>query len=128
MFRKSIRTFFLFIYIMNTHDISRAIKIARLNDTFRRTFLGGRVILTTGVSMMNPEQRMALFTYIQMFDKFTSDNDPYKEHDFGQIIFSGEKYYWKIDYYNLDTTGGSEDPVDPSVTRRVMTIMRADEY
>ena len=49
-------------------------------------------------------------------------------HDFGAINLDGELYLWKIDYYDNDLAFGSPDPADPDVTRRIMTIMRADEY
>jgi hypothetical protein len=50
------------------------------------------------------------------------------EHDFGSLEIEGEVCFFKFDYYALAIDGGSEDPADPSVTTRVLTIMRADEY
>ena len=41
---------------------------------------------------------------------------------------AGERYFFKIDYYDKNTEFGSPDPADPAVTTRVLTIMRADEY
>jgi hypothetical protein len=35
---------------------------------------------------------------------------------------------WKIDYFNAQWRFSSPDPSNPEVTRRVLTIMRADEY
>ena len=65
---------------------------------------------------------------VQSFSNFTKDNDPHREHDFGNFNVEGESYFFKVDYYALDMGGGSEDPADPNVTARVLTIMRADEY
>ena len=65
---------------------------------------------------------------VQSFSNFTKDNDPHGEHDFGSIEIEGETYFFKVDYYALDMNGGSEYAADPSVTTRVLTIMRADEY
>ena len=34
---------------------------------------------------------------------------------------------WKLDCHDRDLRCGSPDPADPSVTTRVLTVMRADE-
>ncbi len=98
-----------------------------LNDTFRTTFVGGRVLMTAGVATLAEETRAELIRAVQSFDKFTKDNDPHGEHDFGDLEIEGQTYFWKIDYYAPDLRGGAEDAALPE-TKRVLTIMRADEY
>jgi hypothetical protein len=113
---------------MATDKSDRVRRIRQLNDAFRTTFFGGRVLCTPGVSDLSSELNAALLERVQTFDQFNAENDPHHEHDFGDITPDGETYFWKIDYYNKDCTGGSEDPADPEKTTRVLTIMRADEY
>jgi len=55
-------------------------------------------------------------------------NDPYGERDFGSFKFQNETIFWKVDYYNRSLDAGSEDPADPKITTRVLTIMLASEY
>jgi hypothetical protein len=35
----------------------------------------------------------------------------------------GQKVWFKIEYYNHDMSGGSEDPANPAVTVRLGTLM-----
>ena len=65
---------------------------------------------------------------VRTFDTFTRDNDPHGEHDFGAFAVDGEKCFWKIDCYDKSLEHGSEDPADPELTVRVLTVMLAEEY
>jgi hypothetical protein len=106
----------------------KSIRIRELNDLLRRTFTGGRVVMTDGVAALPEANLSQLLEKVRIFDAFTNDNDPYGEHDFGSFELAGQTYFFKVDYYALDMDGGSEDPADPAKTTRVLTIMRADEY
>ncbi len=103
-------------------------KIRQLNDQLRKTFIGGKVLLTAGVYELDDNDRNELLRQVREFDNFTEDNDPYGEHDFGAINFQDDTYFWKIDYYDIDYNYLSPDTSDPNVTNRVLTIMRGDEY
>ena len=107
---------------------SKTDRIRELNDAFRRTFVGGAVMITAGIEAMPLDQRRSLLQKMRSFDAFSEDNDPHQEHDFGSIDEAGVRCFLKIDYYDRKTEFGSPDPADPAVTTRVMTIMLADEY
>ena len=103
-------------------------KIALLNDDFRRTFRGGKVIMTSGVDELPDCVKAEALVQVAKFSEFTADNDPHDEHDFGSFDLVGRKFFWKIDYYDKDLVNGSEDPSDPKRTMRVLTLMLAGEY
>lgn len=101
-------------------------KIRILNDGFRRTLCGGKVVATQGVSAM-PDM-FEVMQKVRGFSDFDKSNDPHHEHDFGAFKHDGHQIFFKIDYYDLDMSMGSPDPSDPSVTTRVLTVMLAEEY
>ena len=105
-----------------------ASKIAVLNDAFRKTLAGGKVVLTQGISELGSTAIGDLLLEVRSFRRFTEENDPHGEHDFGTVAYDGHKVFWKIDYYDPSLTCHSEDPADPDKTVRVLTIMLADEY
>ena len=108
---------------------SKTDRIRVLNDNFRSTFIGGRVLTTALVADLRLDVKARLFLAVQSFSAWSSANDPHGEHDFGAIELEGARYFFKVDYYSgEDVRPGSEDPSDPEKTTRVMTIMRADEY
>ena len=113
---------------MTTITESKTDRIRALNDAFRRTLVGGTVLITAGVEAMPRDQRRSLLQKVRSFEAFGEDNDPHGEHDFGAVEEGGERFFWKLDYYDVKTEFGSPDPADPAVTTRVLTIMRADEY
>lgn len=103
-------------------------KIKELNDKLRKYFIGGKVIITQGIRAMPDEDKEILFTKVKNFNDFNQGNNPYGENDFGCINFKGEQFFWKIDYYDVDYLGLSVDASDETVTNRVLTIMKAEEY
>jgi Protein of unknown function (DUF3768) len=103
-------------------------RVRRLNDAFRRSFVGGVVAVTAGVEALPRERRAALIAKVRAFDAFNEDNDPHGEHDFGVVEDGDVRYLWKIDYYDRELELMSPDPADPAVTTRVLTVMLADEY
>ncbi|UXT64186.1 DUF3768 domain-containing protein [Agrobacterium tumefaciens] len=107
---------------------NRAAAIRDKNDAFRKSFSGGRVLLMPGVTNLSVDRQQAVTVAVQAFDDFSPDNDPYGEHDFGALTVEDAVFFWKIDYYDLDLQFGSSDPANDDVTRRVLTVMRADEY
>ena len=102
--------------------------IQRLNDAFRQSFTGGRVVLTAGVGALPDRVRAEVITAVRAFDRFDADNDPYGEHDFGVVDVGPTRCFWKIDAYDRSLRLHSPDAADPAVTARVMTLMLAEEY
>jgi Protein of unknown function (DUF3768) len=122
--------------------LSRTAQIARLNDRARQAMgLACVAVATEGFRALPVADQSRVRELVETFDAFTSDNDPYGEHDFG-AIYQGcdgcwtttrpakpvETAFWKIDAYDRDLHFGSEDPANPAVTRRVLTIMLDSEY
>ena len=103
-------------------------KIRALNDAFRTTLTGGKVLMTAGVNALPTDVKASVIQRVMTFSEFTEENDPHQEHDFGNFSLAGRKFFWKIDAYDSEMRFGSEDPSDPSKTTRVLTIMFVEEY
>ena len=108
-------------------------QIAQQNDQFRRgdpNVPGIRVITASVDHLLKqlaiPQARLAQL--VADYSDFNPDNDPHSEHDFGAFEFHGHKLFWKLDLYNTDYSMGSDNPTGLTKTRRVLTIMLAEEY
>ncbi len=70
--------------------LEKSTRIRVLNDNFRTTFLGGRVVMTAGVADLSLGVRAQVVLKVQDFADFNADNDPYGAHDFGSFEVAGE--------------------------------------
>jgi Protein of unknown function (DUF3768) len=116
--------------------------IARLNDLARKAMgIACTAVATQGFRALPQADQSRIRELIETFDAFTPNNDPHGERDFGAIYqdASGQwtaqrprdphqTVFWKIDYYDRALEWSSDDPANPAITRRVLTIMLADEY
>lgn len=104
-------------------------RIVILNDHFRRTGIGGKIVMTRGIANLGKETVTNIINAMREYSAWNKDNDPYEEHDFGVITLAdSRKVFFKIDYYDKQLEFGSEDPADPEKTTRVLTLMLAEEY
>ena len=102
--------------------------IRKLNDEFRKTFRGGRVLVTQGINALPSADVAEIMKMVSQFNTFEEGDDPYQEHDFGAFDYKGNRIFFKIDYYDTNYEYASEDPADPSKTNRILTVMLAEEY
>ena len=79
-----------------------------------------KIHITQGA--MSCGRLLATLEAVRSFNSFTDDNDPYGEHDFGSFTIEGQKFFWKIDYFDSNFEFFQENG------NRVLTIMLAEEY
>ena len=111
-----------------TDDTDYSAKVRALNDAFRHTLTGGSVLMTASIMALGSDLQTRILAAVQSFEGFTTENDPWGEHDFGACEIDGEQVFFKIDYFDPTRTWHSPDPADQKVTHRVLTIMLAEDY
>jgi hypothetical protein len=103
-------------------------QIRALNDGLRQQLSTGTAVMTPGIAALGQEAVDRIVKTIAAYDDFCHANDPHEEHDFGAFDAGGHRVFFKIDYYDLGLSMHSPDPADPALTKRVITIMLAEEY
>lgn len=113
--------------------------IQEQNDAFRRGMFvnlnapneakpAGRYCVSAGFHYLPAEAQALILVAVRNDTKFTEDNDPYGEHEFGVIELSGlPKVFWRIDYFADETCTAGADP-DVHEVYRLLTVYLADEH
>ncbi len=110
-------------------DTETTARIRALNDAARRNLTDGSMFMVTcGIKGLPAADQQAVIERVFAFEDFTEANDPHGEHDFGNFEHKGRLIFWKVDCYDRDMRHGSEDPGDPAKSRRMLTVMLAEEY
>ena len=102
--------------------------IRELNDEARRSFKNVQVMLALGIRTRPEKEVSEILERVRTFNEFTPANNPYSENDSASFDYKGERIIWKIDYYDKDYRFMSENPADPTITNRVLTIMTGSEW
>ncbi len=113
---------------VKTKEHAKRDKIRKLNDQFRKSLIGGQILLTSGIIELTDNRPQKIINIVCQYDRFNDNIDPYGEHDMGAFEYQKLRIFWKIDYYDKLMNAGSPDPSDPEYTTRVLTIMLASEY
>jgi len=104
----------------------------QLNDRLRK--YGdqslGKLVCTRSITALSGQGMIDVINAVREYDDWPESKDPYGEHDYGSFEVNGESYIWKIDYMDPTLTMGCEPSQinNTAHCRRVLTIMRSDEY
>ena len=109
-------------------DVPRAELIARLNDKLRTTGTGGTIMITQNVKRITGFDAATLAAVLANYEEFGPSSDPHRERDFGCLTLWRYDLLWKVDYYDSAAQFGSDDPTNPEVTHRVLTVMLASDW
>lgn len=108
--------------------VSRGELIARLNDQLRKTGQGGSIVITSNLRRVTGFDAGVLASALANYEGFDAGNDPHGERDFGDLTLFGHNLLFKIDYFDRDLAYGSDDPADPKLTSRILTVMLASDW
>jgi hypothetical protein len=103
-------------------------RIAALNDAFRRTLIGGRLVMTAGIRALPRKMQAAIIEQLRSFEEFDADNDPDGYHNGGRFEHCGRTILWHIDLDERGYYWNKPDPADPAKHTFVLTIFLAEEY
>jgi hypothetical protein len=103
-------------------------RIRALNDALRINGQGGEVFLSSAVTAKGDAFKEAALRSVADFDGFSEEYDHLGQHDAGLVNVEGERLFFRIDYEDRNTGARSFDPADAEKTRRVMTILLAEEW
>lgn len=116
-----------------THSTTE--RIARLNDRCRQGLdANARIMVTrTCLARITGDNEgiaevLAQAELLAAVRRYTFKPGDGPERDFGAFDLQGERVLFKIDYYDMALEFGSNDPADASITRRVLTVMLAEDY
>lgn len=122
--------------INRIQTLQRSTKIRERNDRLRKR-VGANIrgmkdfsVFTQMVQNLDEGKKEELIKKVTEFSEFTEDNDPYGEHDYGEVSLEKDPYHpyaFKIDYYDLKLEGGA-DPYESDEYRAVLTLMNLSEY
>lgn len=116
-------------------DAQSLARIRELNDRLRTCrhpdlspTINGSIIFTCALVERGEAFVHHAFAAVSNLSNFTSDNDPWGEHDMALLDVNGVSIFFKIDYYDVELTHHSPDPSDAGLTRRILTIGLAEDY
>ena len=112
--------------ITKIRDLNDALRTSR--DRVNALTVNGSLVITRGLVDKGQEFVARAVQAMRSFKEFNGDNDPWHEHDCGVMEVDGTSAIWKVDYYAPDLQHASDAPWDTGVTRRVLTLMLAEEY
>ena len=108
----------------------RMSRIAALNDRCRQGLdPTGRIVITAACLATfageggKVAQILAQAELMAAIRRYVFRPEDGRERARGDLFVAGHAIRFTIDYYDLPLEWGSEDPADPLVTVRVMTIM-----
>jgi hypothetical protein len=103
---------------------SKANKITKPNKTYTVAAKIGQE--RRGVAL--PKEEQAEITQrIQSLAAATLDVEPSADLDSGSFECVGKTILWKIEFFDIQLRFSSPNPADEWVTRRVITVMLAEE-
>ena len=99
---RGVATYCEIVPVQTNQSLSRMWKSSKIiqliNDNFRKTFQGGKVVLTRGIRALPKMEIAEIMLKVSKFNDFTVANDPYEEHDYGSFEYHGNKIIWKNNF------------------------------
>lgn len=94
--------------------------IRQLNNKFRSTFIGGKVIETISIRTLSSKPKLDIINRIKCYSDFSKSPDD--DYSYGSFIYDRYQIFFKIDYWDVSGRHFSDAPWDEMKTNRVMTI------